>query len=39
MIRAAGDLARHESWYASLLHMCFRATGADVATPLGDEVP
>ncbi len=27
---ATGDLARYEAWYASLLHMCFRATGADV---------
>ncbi len=25
-----GDLARHEAWYASLLHMCFRAVGVDV---------
>ena len=27
---ATGDLARYEAWYASLLHMCFRAVGADV---------
>ena len=27
---ATGDLARHEAWYASLLHMCFRAIGMDV---------
>ena len=27
---ATGDLARYEAWYASLLHMCFRAIGADV---------
>jgi len=27
---AAGDLARYEAWYASLLHMCFRAIGVDV---------
>ncbi len=27
---ATGDLARHEAWYASLLHMCFRAVGVDV---------
>jgi len=27
---ATGDLARHEAWYASLLHMCFRAIGVDV---------
>ena len=25
-----GDLARYEAWYASLLHMCFRAIGVDV---------
>ena len=24
------DLARYEAWYASLLHMCFRAIGVDV---------
>ena len=24
------DLARYEVWYASLLHMCFRAIGVDV---------
>ena len=29
---ATGDLARHEAWYASLLHMCFRAIGMDVRT-------
>ena len=27
---AAGGLARYEVWYASLLHMCFRALGVDV---------
>ena len=27
---ATGDLARYEAWYASLLHMCFRAVGVDV---------
>ncbi|MYF69748.1 MAG: AAA family ATPase [Proteobacteria bacterium] len=27
---ASGDLARYEAWYASLLHMCFRAVGADL---------
>ncbi len=27
---ATGDLARHEAWHASLLHMCFRAIGVDV---------
>ncbi|MCY4350014.1 MAG: PD-(D/E)XK nuclease domain-containing protein, partial [Thiotrichales bacterium] len=27
---AAGDLARYEAWYASLLHMCFRAIGVEV---------
>ena len=27
---ATGDLARYEAWYASLLHMCFRAIGMDV---------
>ena len=27
---ASGDLARYEAWYASLLHMCFRAIGVDV---------
>ena len=27
---ATGDLARYEAWYASLLHMCFRAIGVDV---------
>ena len=27
---AHGDLARYEAWYASLLHMCFRAIGVDV---------
>ncbi|MCY3985232.1 MAG: AAA family ATPase, partial [Roseovarius sp.] len=27
---AKGDLARHEAWYASLLHMCFRSIGVDV---------
>ena len=27
---ATGDLARHEAWYASLLHMVFRAIGVDV---------
>ncbi|MCY3877608.1 MAG: AAA family ATPase [Rhodobacteraceae bacterium] len=27
---ATGDLARHEAWYASLLHMCFRAIDVDV---------
>ena len=26
---ATGDLARHEAWYAGLLHMCFRAVGVD----------
>ena len=26
---ATGDLARHEAWYAGLLHMCFRAIGVD----------
>ena len=26
---ATGDLARYEAWYASLLHMCFRAVGVD----------
>ncbi len=26
----SNDLARHEAWYAGLLHMCFRATGVDV---------
>ena len=25
-----GDLAHYEAWYASLLHMCFRAIGVDV---------
>ena len=25
-----GDLARYEAWYATLLHMCFRAIGVDV---------
>lgn len=25
-----GELARHEAWYASLLHMCFRAIDMDV---------
>ena len=25
-----GELARHEAWYASLLHMCFRAIDVDV---------
>ncbi len=25
-----GDLARYEAWYASLLHMCFRAIGVEV---------
>ncbi len=29
---ASGDLARYEAWYASLLHMCFRAIGVDVRT-------
>jgi len=24
------DMARYEAWYASLLHMCFRAIGVDV---------
>ena len=28
--RATGGLARYEAWYASLLHMCFRALGVDV---------
>ena len=27
---ASGDLARYEAWYASLLHMCFRAVGVDL---------
>ena len=27
---ATGDLARYEAWYASLLHMCFRALGVDL---------
>ena len=27
---ASGDLARYEAWYASLLHMCFRAIGVDL---------
>ena len=27
---ATGDLARYEAWYASLLHMCFRAVGVEV---------
>ncbi len=27
---ATGNLARHEAWYASLLHMCFRAIGVEV---------
>ena len=27
---ASGGLARYEAWYASLLHMCFRAIGAEV---------
>ena len=27
---ARGDLARYEAWYASLLHMCFRAIGVDI---------
>ena len=27
---ASGDLARYEAWYAGLLHMCFRAIGADL---------
>ncbi len=27
---AAGDLARYEAWYASLLHMVFRSIGVDV---------
>ena len=27
---ATGDLARYEAWYASLLHMCLRAIGADL---------
>ena len=27
---AKGDLARYEAWYASLLHMCFRAVGVDL---------
>ncbi len=27
---ATGDLARYEAWYASLLHMVFRAIGVDV---------
>ncbi len=26
----AGDMARYEAWYASLLHMVFRAIGVDV---------
>ena len=25
-----GNLARYEAWYASLLHMCFRAIGVDL---------
>ncbi|MCY4137233.1 MAG: AAA family ATPase [Rhodobacteraceae bacterium] len=29
---ASGDLARYEAWFASLLHMCFRAIGVDVRT-------
>ncbi len=29
---ATGDLARYEAWYASLLHMCFRAIGVNVRT-------
>ncbi len=28
---AKGDLARYEAWYASLLYMCLRAVGADLA--------
>ena len=28
---AKGDLARYEAWYASLLYMCLRATGADLS--------
>ena len=27
---ATGNLARYEAWYASLLHMCFRALGVDL---------
>ena len=27
---ATGHLARYEAWYASLLHMCFRAVGVEV---------
>ncbi len=27
---ATGNLARYEAWYASLLHMCFRAIGVEV---------
>ena len=27
---ASGDFARYEAWYASLLHMCFRAIGVDL---------
>ena len=27
---ASGDFARYESWYASLLHMCFRSIGVDL---------
>ena len=27
---ATGDLARHEAWYASLLHMCLSALGVDL---------
>ena len=28
---AKGDLVRYEAWYASLLYMCLRAVGADLA--------
>ncbi len=28
--QTTGDLARYEAWYASLLHMVFRAIGVDV---------
>ncbi len=27
---ATGNLVRYEAWYASLLHMCFRAIGVEV---------
>ncbi|MCY4287994.1 MAG: AAA family ATPase [Aestuariivita sp.] len=28
--QSTADLSRYEAWYASLLHMCFRAIGVDV---------